>query len=494
MKMELVRHRVVLALAISSVSSGAAFADFSAENATTKVAAADVSALALAGHGGGGGGGGGGSHGGGGGGGGGGSHSGGGGGGGFHPAPGGGGGGSHGGGGGGGGFHPAPGGGGGSHGGGGGGFHPAPGGGGHPSNPNPGHPGNPNPGHPGNPNPGHPGNPNPGHPGNPNPGHPGNPNPGHPGNPNPGHPGNPNPGHPGNPGHPFNPGHPAPGFTHDPHGNLVDPHNGDRIHQVNDRMNNVMRHDPRVTENVNRWSSVYRTDYRAHIVERGPECDRWIGEWRDRFSPWRSYGFCGGFWWAFHPYYDIDSYYWNPAIYWFYGSDWDDYYYQTWYGPDYDAYPQLHQPFPYVGVFFPTEEFRDLNLSVSGFPVLEQINYREAMRVLVQELQQQVTGTTLGANEVVIDHFQILPNDAGIVVEGFVGQDQSQFPFKALLDLRDPSQTQVFVPGMADGEPSGAQLAGLDALNERVVQLGGVVEVGDGGTSTVGDGSDNGGH
>ena len=224
-------------------------------------------------------------------------------------------------------------------------------------------------------------------------------------------------------------------------------------------------------------------DWRAHGYGFGMQYrDRYTGyraEWRDRWSPWWNHGFYGGYYWEFHPFLDIDTYYYDPTITWFYVGDWDDYYYRTWYGADYDTYVELHRPCRYVGIIYPTEEFRDLNLGVSGMPVPVQLAYRNAFDTFYSRLEAILAargGAALAQDSVVVDHYQTLPDDAGIVVEGFVSQDAQQFPFKALLDLGNPDSSLVFAPTSDTEAPSASADADLDNLNQRISDLGGVIE------------------
>jgi hypothetical protein len=127
-------------------------------------------------------------------------------------------------------------------------------------------------------------------------------------------------------------------------------------------------------------------------------------------------------------------------------------------------------------VFYPTEELRDLATSLSVLPAVEQGNFRLGLIELVNRLQSDLGNqlgytVVLGRNDVVVTHYQVL--ETAVVLEGFVANDARQTAFKALLDLDNPSSNLVFVPV---GEPSDEQLAELQTLNERIIELGGVVD------------------
>ncbi len=76
----------------------------------------------------------------------------------------------------------------------------------------------------------------------------------------------------------------------------------------------------------------------------------------------------------------------------------------------------------------------------------------------------------LDQGDVTINHYENLQNQA-IEVEGYVDMGSTALAFKALIDLNDPSQTMVFVPTTQD--PTDTDLATLDAMNARIVALGG---------------------
>ena len=266
----------------------------------------------------------------------------------------------------------------------------------------------------------------------------------------------------------------------DTRGNVTNPRYHERVNEASRRYDQ-RRNDVRVCNVVNRVSNHYRTNYRNYVVNNYNRHYQVRNLLRDRYRVYATHGFYGGFYWNFNAYYDIDTYFWNPTIYWFYSNDYDDYYYRNWYGNDYDTYRDLQRSFQYVGVFFPTEEFRDLNLAVSVMSARTQVNYRAAMVEMTNRLAQETSTRggfgILQRDDVVVTHFQLLPEDNGIVVEGFVGQDRSQFAFKAFLDLDYPGSTMVFVPTVySGGSYSDNDLYRLDQINDRIYDAGGEVE------------------
>ncbi|OQW49935.1 MAG: hypothetical protein A4S09_11880 [Proteobacteria bacterium SG_bin7] len=274
---------------------------------------------------------------------------------------------------------------------------------------------------------------------------------------------------------------PGGGVVHrDPNGNVITRNHPGRINTVNNRINTVMRRDPRIGGVVNRHGGWYRTNRYPYSVTRHNWYYGHYNNWRVRYSPWWRHGFYGGYYWPYRPILDINIYFYNPMIYWFYVPVWDDYYYRVWYERYYDQYPELRTPFPYAGIFFPTEEFKDLNISVSGMDIRSQINYRHAIVSLHDQMRSQfsiILGTQIafGQNDIVVTHYQFMPNDNGIVVEGFANYQQQSLPFKGYLDLNSGS-TWVFTTASDGSSPSPQEMDSLNQLNTRIEAAGGVVE------------------
>jgi hypothetical protein len=238
-----------------------------------------------------------------------------------------------------------------------------------------------------------------------------------------------------------------------------------------------MRRDSRIRVIVDRRTQDWRMRDRDDWMRYNDRFVRYHDIYRDHYRPWWKEGFYGGCYWEFHPYYDIDTYFYDPMVYWFY-ADADDYYYRTWYGTDYDRYPVFKTRYRYTGVFFPTEEFRDLNLGVSAMNIEAQANYLNASTFLGESLNSEIRsrgGSSLSEKSVVINHYQVLPDDVGIVIEGYVNQGDIQFSFKAVLDLRDPDNSSVFAVS-SEEEMSDQRLDDLRQLNTQIEDMGGVAE------------------
>ena len=75
-----------------------------------------------------------------------------------------------------------------------------------------------------------------------------------------------------------------------------------------------------------------------------------------------------------------------------------------------------------------------------------------------------------------ITHFQVLPNYAGVVLDGYVNDPAAQFPFKALLNFAAPQNSIVFGVSDANADASPALLQQLEYINNQIVLMGGVIE------------------
>jgi hypothetical protein len=138
----------------------------------------------------------------------------------------------------------------------------------------------------------------------------------------------------------------------------------------------------------------------------------------------------------------------------------------------------MRRPYRHVGVFYPTEEFRDLNLGVSAMGIETQANYLQSAEFLGDRLELEVRnrgGHALSENSVVVDHYQVLPDDKGVVIEGFVDQDDVHFAFKSVQDLTHPDGSKVFAVS-DDQEPTAESLDQLRNINTQIEDLGGVAE------------------
>jgi hypothetical protein len=268
-------------------------------------------------------------------------------------------------------------------------------------------------------------------------------------------------------------------------GNRVTEDHLTRVEFAHGRTDQVMKKDLRITEVVRGGRAGYMNNFRHEFEHRSPGIDVVLHRYNTILiehpqivNIWHSHYFYGGFYYGFHPILDIDVYFYNPVVYWFYARNADDYYYRNWYRAEYDAYPALHAPFEFPGLYYPTENLRQLLFGVSAMPVDRQVRFREAIALFTRRLAQNLansfnTHVRLVNGDIVVTHYEILGYDEAVVLEGLVSFNGGGYHFKGLLDLQTPAQTNVFAPVALDVEPSAAQIQSLDELNARIAQLKG---------------------
>ena len=265
----------------------------------------------------------------------------------------------------------------------------------------------------------------------------------------------------------------------DKSGNTVTKDHDKRVKDVTKRGQSITKKDKDFHNRIDTRSNDYKNNGRRGYEGRVASYREFGARWHGYYTPWYAVGFCGGFYWGFNPFLDINTFFWNPSIYWFYNA-YDPYIDQTWYGADFNNYPVLQTGFRYVGVFTPTEEFKDLGLDMTGLSVQAQAGFRSSMNVLGDQLNADSIarlGAPLASGDVVVNHYQTLPNDGGLVVEGYVAKANGQFAFKALLNFYSPESSIVFAPSQpADGNVSPAELQQLNNLNSQIVNMGGIIE------------------
>jgi hypothetical protein len=268
-------------------------------------------------------------------------------------------------------------------------------------------------------------------------------------------------------------------------GNHITDNHLQRQSFATNRIETHMVHDVHVNEVVTRGRASYANYYRPEFDRRVPVINIGIRHYNSMliahpifFNHWHNHFFYGGYYYGFHPVPEIDLYFYNPMVYWFYQPAIDEGYYRNWYGPHYDAYPILHQPFAYHGLYYPTENLRLLLFGVSAMTVDKQVNFRQSMNLFTQELAQNManslhTHVRLANGDVVITHYEMLGTDEGVVVEGFVNMGEMDYNFKGVLDLNVPARTEVLAPVSMDQDPTVQQLTTIDHINAHVAELRG---------------------
>jgi hypothetical protein len=244
---------------------------------------------------------------------------------------------------------------------------------------------------------------------------------------------------------------------------------------------NGMRGNPAMRGAVDRATGFYG-QYRGSFDARGGIYDRFRGEgfpfYRNVWGP--EYHFWGFGWRS--PYIDgYNSYFWNPAFFWFFADDacWDDGYFRTWYGPAYDRFPGFYNRFRRPWVFYPTQAFIDLTMGSSEWEDAKQIEFREALSelttLLENTLSQELGATVvLDKGSIEVDHYQLLDN--AVVLDGEVQVNGTAYAYKALVDLVNPAASNVVVPVNAQAAPSTLDVQQINTLNAAIVQQGGTLE------------------
>lgn len=263
-------------------------------------------------------------------------------------------------------------------------------------------------------------------------------------------------------------------------GNHVTEDHLNRVEFAHGRAENVMKTNIHVTDVVHVGRARYATFYRPEFEQRNIVINGYIQNYHrlvllnpPYLGLWHRHFFYGGFYYGFHPVLDIDLYFYNPMVHWFYVGAFDEGYYRNWYKAEYDAYPELHHSFEYHGLYFPTDNLKQLLFGVSAMPIDKQINFRIAMVQFTKRIAQQMangldTHVKLSNGDISVTHYEILSYDNGVALDGFVTFKGKSYNFRGLLDLVSTSQTDVFVPANWEGEPSEKQLAQLDSVNGKI--------------------------
>jgi hypothetical protein len=267
---------------------------------------------------------------------------------------------------------------------------------------------------------------------------------------------------------------------HDSMGNHITEDHMNRVDFAKNRADTVMRTDNHVTDVVHIGRTHYVNYFRPEFDHKRVFFTDGILRYNNFvitnpliIDTWHHHYFFGGFYYGFHPVLDIDTYFYNPSVYWFYVGSFDEGYYRSWYQDHYDAYPQFHKAFEFHGVYYPTDNLRQLLFGVSAMPSDKQARFRTAITNFTRLLAQGLANglgkkVTLTKGDIAVTHYEIIGYDDAIVLEGVVNHNNKTYNFKGLLDLETPGQTSVFVPATWDKDPTPEQLAKLDELNSRI--------------------------
>ena len=136
-------------------------------------------------------------------------------------------------------------------------------------------------------------------------------------------------------------------------------HTKDNMNSAYSKANGAYTSHP---ESVNRIRSIggnYRNEYQSRIRERGEYFKGLYSDqhYRYYYSGYYKHGFFGGYWYPCRPYYDIDTYFVYPMVFWFYVATPEPEVYEGYYPVEYPTNPI--EPFAFAGAFYPTDTLRD---------------------------------------------------------------------------------------------------------------------------------------
>jgi hypothetical protein len=254
-------------------------------------------------------------------------------------------------------------------------------------------------------------------------------------------------------------------------GNKVTHDHMSRVDFANHRSEDSMKNNERITGVVQQGRTHFVNHYRPDFEKRTVIVNNYISNYNriivERplvIERWRHHHFYGGFYYGFHPILNIDAYFYNPMVYWFYVPTYQEYYYRTWYhDSDYDTYPSLHYPFAYHGLYYPTENLKQLLFGVSGMTVDRQVQFRAAITIFTKNLAQELADSSgkhvrMSNGDIVLTHYEVLGYDQAIQVDGFVTENGIESNFKGILDLQNPAKSSAVVITSLEKDPTPQQI------------------------------------
>lgn len=229
----------------------------------------------------------------------------------------------------------------------------------------------------------------------------------------------------------------------------------------------------RSREAVARMQKIFWSKLRPDIVTRYrqyKERQKYRPDW---WYEWYDYGFFWGYdWQTEFDYSEIEDYFWNPVIAYYFSEGWNEEMFQEWFETPSASELFYRQPFKYTGVIIPTDTIEDLLMSVSAMPIPTQAQFRNALENILGILERTLA-QKFGKNfrfkmyDIGVDHFR-LEEDVAIVLEGMAGKGPDQYPFKAFLDLKDPSKSMAVIVTRGVSSESPKLIQELLQMNQRV--------------------------
>lgn len=249
-----------------------------------------------------------------------------------------------------------------------------------------------------------------------------------------------------------------------------------------------MRRDPVCSDRISNIRRIYvgthytAASYQARTRHYFDHWSSWHNRWNTGCGSYYRHGFYGGF---YYPFYEcrVHDYFHYPLVNWMWVSTWDDGLWVSWYGVGYRV-----RPFRYAGWYYPTVVMKDVAVTYSSYSVTKQSLFRDAMEYMTLRLEQKVSeveqrAVSLGENDIVISHSEILAGGDALVLEGTVNVGDYSLAFKAVLDLVNPASTIVFLPGSqaamaranapASVDFTPAEVTEVELLNAKIAAAGG---------------------
>lgn len=246
------------------------------------------------------------------------------------------------------------------------------------------------------------------------------------------------------------------------------------------RPRSVLAQNPHMHNFIQARTLAYRKAYNTQLMTLHKRylASSYLAPLRTAYRPWFKVGF-RAYAYPVRPVVEFYTYFSNPCVAWFY-NEYDAEFYQPFYGRYVARYPELGRGYNHIGIYLPTEEFMAMNVALSDLSIEMQVNYRRAMVFLGDRLAERYRAP-IARHQVIVNHYAMLPSNRAVVIEGFVDNESTQMPFKALVDLNNADNSELFAVSAWKSEetPTVEQSQDLYEMNDQIVNLGGSVETSD---------------
>ncbi|MBX9766630.1 MAG: hypothetical protein K2X47_05105, partial [Bdellovibrionales bacterium] len=261
----------------------------------------------------------------------------------------------------------------------------------------------------------------------------------------------------------------------DARNNEVQPIHAKRVEVANKQVE-VIRTHRKSREAVERMQKIFWSKQRPGIYRRFQEHRERLKYQPDWWQEWYDYGFFWGYDWNVEPQYsEIDDLFWNPVVMSYFADDWEEDVFEQWFEIRSASQLFYRTPFKYSGVIMPTDTFEDLLMSVSAMPIEDQLEFRNALQTGIGILEKQLSalfgkGFRFQQFDMTLDHFRLAENVA-IVIEGMAGKGGHQYPYRALLDLQNPTKSMAIAATAEVSKQPQTVIQNLHEMNNRVFTI-----------------------